>query len=167
MNIVDPKARQHFPRYLLQCGLAVGTIFCILLLLGVVFRGSVVASLGATSFIVFAMPRSGPAKLRPLIGGYAIGIVCGVLASWAAQSSALQPLAFGQNTYVLLLASAAVGLAILGMVVLDCEHPPAAGVALGLVTQPWDARTLVSIAGAVLLLALAKRLLQGVLIDLV
>ena len=67
------------------------------------------------------MPRSRSSQPRPLIGGYAIGVVCGVLASLAARASMVAGAALGQHALRLLLAAGAVGLAMFGMVVLEAE----------------------------------------------
>jgi len=53
-------------RSVIQCGIATVIIFFILLWLDVLLGPSIVASLGATSFIVFAMPGSRAARPRSL-----------------------------------------------------------------------------------------------------
>ena len=60
-----------------------------------------------------------------------------------------------------------VGLLIIVMAVTDTEHPPAAGNVLGMATRTWDPRITVIIVGAVLLLAVVKRILQRHLRDLI
>ena len=61
----------------------------------------------------------------------------------------------------------AVGLAIFVMVITDTEHPPAAGLALGLVlNEACDARVLAVVLIGILALSLAKEVLKPLLIDL-
>jgi len=52
------------------------------------------------------------------------------------------------------------------MVVTNLEHPPAAGVALGLVLNNCEARTVAVVLGGIFLLTLAKELMRSFLMDL-
>ena len=63
-------------------------------------------------------------------------------------------------------AAAAVGLSIFVMVVIDTEHPPAAGTALGLVTEglKWD--PVIAVVAGTLVLAVAHHFLKKYLRDL-
>ena len=49
----------------------------------------------------------------------------------------------------------------------DAEHPPAAGMALGLVINSWDLSSLAVIMMAVVFMAILRRTLLGFMIDLV
>jgi len=153
-------------RYLIQCGLAAGTIFVVLLAVDSVFRTDVVATLGATTCIVFAAPRLRSARLRALLGGYLAGIVSGVawsaLHQWIGPS--LGPLSFYGK---IVFGALAVGSAVMLMLLTSTVHPPAAGMALSLVVSPWDWRTLLFVLSAVLLLSAARHFLSPKLIDLV
>lgn len=112
--------KEHWPNYLIQSLLATFVIFLVLLILSL-RRLVIVASLGATTFIVFAMPNTLSAKPRNIIGGYLVGLACGALFSLVPQIASIHPAIYY---------AAAVGLSIFLMVVIDTEHPPAAGVAL-------------------------------------
>lgn len=61
----------------------------------------------------------------------------------------------------------AVGSAIFLMVVTDTEHPPAAGMSLGLVLNQWDHKTLLFIFVAVIVMAVLRKYLQPYMVDLV
>jgi CBS-domain-containing membrane protein len=166
MRIIDKELDEHLLRYLFQCGLATLTIFLVFLVLDVVLETSIVASLGATCFIVFTMPHSHAAQLRPLLGGYAIGILYGSLGAFAVQRFGVTYIALGEGVRFVLFGSLAVGLTILSMVITSTEHPPAAGMALGLVIESWDVRTILFIFGAIALLVMAKRVFRRWLINL-
>lgn len=60
-----------------------------------------------------------------------------------------------------------IGLLIITMAVTDTEHPPAAGTVPGMATRTWAPRITMIIVGAVLLLAVVKRLLRRYLRDLI
>jgi len=104
--------------YLLQSLLTVLCVFIIVLILGEE-QMVLVSAIGATSFIVFAMPKSVAAQTRNVIGGHLVGLLSGAVFF----CDFLPPV----YRYPLV-----VGLAFFLMVALDVEHPPAAGTALAI-----------------------------------
>jgi len=119
------RIRRGFSRlwlnYLYQSLLATGVIFVILLLLNME-HAVVIASIGATAFIVFTMPRNITAAPRRVIGGHIIGFICGAAFAFIPHSTVL---------VAIIVYSLAVGTTVFLMVALDAEHPPAGGTALG------------------------------------
>lgn len=115
--------------YILQSLLATVTLFIVLLFLTLA-TPVIVAALGATAFVVFAMPKNITAQPRNVVGGHMVGVISGGLC-------ALIFIFFGDNSDFLHLiaASASVGAAIFIMVVTDTEHPPGCSTALGLVVH--------------------------------
>ena len=61
----------------------------------------------------------------------------------------------------------AVGFAIFIMAVTNTEHPPAAGIALGLVINRWDHLTIIYILIAIIWLVSIKLVLRKYLMDLI
>lgn len=157
-----PSAR----RYLLQSLLAGAAIVGIMLALDSILQTAIVTSLGATTFIAFAMPNARPAQPRQLIVGYLVGGLAGVLCCWACRWAPQLWPALDPHTLRIVLAGVAVGLTTWLMVSLHVEHPPAAGFALGLVLDSWTSHTVVFVVGAVLLLSALRLGLRRVLTDL-
>lgn len=153
-------------RYVAQCALAALVIGATMLFLDALLHTEIIATLGATTFILFALPSSYAAQPRALLGGYFWGILTGALCCFLANRLPLPAMVMLSSAQDILFGALAVGLAILGMVVTNTEHPPAAGVALSLVIRPWAMNTLLFVAAAVILLAVAHRALRHVLIDL-
>ena len=122
---------------MLQCGLATGTVLIILLFPNILFHTAILGALGASAFIVFTMPETRSARPRFLIGGYVVGIAVGCFCHMLSRSPWLLPLFLYPERARIVLGALSVGLAIFFMVITDTEHPPAAGVALGLVLNPW------------------------------
>jgi CBS-domain-containing membrane protein len=118
----------------------------------------IIASIGASTFVLFAMPKYPQARDRNLIGGQLIGLTCGSLFSLVPHSS------FYSDVMVDALA---VGLTFLIMVLTDTEHPPAAGTALGMVVVGFSFEIAISVISSVMLLSLIHRCLRRFLIDLV
>lgn len=165
MRVFDEKIKNNIGRYIFQCLLATVTILIILLFLNIFTHTTIIASLGATTFIVFAMPNNPTAKPRNLIGGYLTGIVIGSLSSLLVNSVLLKLII---NSYIIytFFGAVAVGLTILVMVIIDTEHPPAVGLALGLVLSSWNMKIIIILLLAVIFLSIAKYLLRNVLINL-
>jgi len=161
-RLIDDKFRENPAHFLLQSLLAFVVIAAIVLLMGALTRGAVVAALGASAFIVFAMPAHKTASPRNLIGGHLLCMAIGSLCSIPLRLD-LVPVT---EISVGLLGAAAVSLAIFGMVATDTEHPPAAGNALAFAIAPIGLEHALFTAGTVLLLSFVRWALRGWLKDL-
>jgi len=64
--------------YVFQRLFATFAIFIVLLYLGLQ-EAVIIASIGASAFIVFAMPKNIIAKTRNVVGGHIVGLVSGAL----------------------------------------------------------------------------------------
>jgi CBS-domain-containing membrane protein len=158
--------RENLHRYLLQCGLAGFVVLLLLLILDAVTQTVLIAALGASAFIAFAVPRSLHSDFRHLMGGYVVGIASG---GSMALILALIPIAdpIIQHAVVVLFGALAISLAMFTMVVTRTEHPPAAALALGLVLNEWSILTLIVILVGVAALSMIKQLVLPVLLDLI
>ncbi|MBS3764239.1 MAG: HPP family protein [Planctomycetes bacterium] len=151
--------RQHWKNYILQSGLATLVFFVLLFVLDAA-DVLIVASLGSTAFVVFAMPKSLTAQPRNVVGGQMMGLASGALCTLAGAAG-------GENLVLQYsLYSFAVGLSLFLMVVTDTEHPPASGTALGVAMQGVKAKTTLVVVVGAILLALVHHLLRGYLRDL-
>lgn len=158
----DIKVRKQLHRYVFQCALAGGAVFVFLSFLDVIEHTGLVAALGATTFMTFTMPYRVSTRARYIVGGYVVGIIVGVLCSFILQGSLT---GYG-DTGLAAMGALAVAVASLLMVTTNTEHPPAAGIALGLVVQPWTYPTVLFVLASVVFLSLAKHYLKPVMIDL-
>jgi CBS-domain-containing membrane protein len=149
--------RKHWKNYLYQSFLAWLALFVTLLVLNVKESPILVASIGATVFIVFAIPKSITAKPRNMIGGYIVGILTGLTFS----------LFDAGSPYVSYIQySAAVALSIFIMVLTDTEHPPASGLALGFAIYGFLPRSIFVVMISVMIMSLAHNILEPHLKDL-
>jgi len=106
--------RLHWKHCVLQSLFATAAVFVVLCFLSL--RDAVtIASLGASTFIVFAMPDSVTAKPRNVIGGHLVGLFRGFVFSLVDHVAVRASLA----CYAL-----DVGLSIFTLVATDTEHPP-------------------------------------------
>ena len=165
MNYDEHFRLDNFKRYGLQCGLAGLAVLILLLVLDAVTQTVLIASLGASAFIAFAVPRSLHSDPRHLVGGYLVGMISGVamslLESIVATSGAWD------HAVMIIFGALAISLAMFSMVVTRSEHPPAAALALGLVLNEWNLATLFVILSGVILLSVIKQIVLPMLMDLV
>jgi CBS-domain-containing membrane protein len=163
IRLIDEKFRQDPSHFVLQSLLAFVVIAAIVLVMGALTNGAIVAALGASAFIVFAMPAHDTAQPRRLIGGHALCMAVGTLCSIPLRLGLVAPSAVSQG----LLGAAAAAIALFVMVTTETEHPPAAGNALAFAVAPIGLEHALFTLGTVVLLAVVRRLLRGWLRDLV
>jgi len=151
-SIVE-KFKKLWKYYLCQSFLAAIALFIIVLVLGQ-DKMVVISAMGATAFIVFAMPTAASAKTRNVIGGHLVGLASGTIFYFATLPYFLEyPLA--------------VGIAIFVMVALDVEHPPAAGTALAVVINEVSPDVFVTIMASAVILSQCRYYLRHHLKDLI
>ncbi len=157
--------KENVKRYALQCSLAAAVVLILLMVLDAVTQTVLIAALGASVFIAFAVPRSLHSSPRCLIGGYLAGILAG--SAMATLNIALE---FSDvvtaHASMVVFGALATGLAMFLMVVTKTEHPPAAALALGLVLNEWTLLTLVVVIVGVIALSICKQLVLPILMDL-
>ncbi len=166
MKVFDEKFKSNKARYIFQCLLATLCVFVVLLILDAMTDAAVIAALGASSFIAFTMPEAQVSRPRFLIGGYLVGIAAGYVGHHLSLIPWLAQLSIIQERSSVVFGALSVGLAILVMVVTDTEHPPAAGLALGLVLDEYNHRTVAIVLVGLISLSLIKAVLKPVLKDL-
>jgi CBS-domain-containing membrane protein len=149
--------RTHWKYYTLQSLLATVSIGLVLFFL-TLENAVVVASIGASTFIVFAMPKSITSEPRNLIGGHMIGLINGSLFALIPHSTPVLSII----VYAL-----AVGVSIFIMVVVDMEHPPASGTTLGVAIAGFSWSVAIALITAVIVLTLIHRLFKSRIRDLV
>lgn len=162
----DTKIRKHGLRYIFQCGIAGAVIFSVLVAMEYTGQNkAIAASLGSSAFVVFAAPRSYSAKLRSLIGGNIIGILTGALITillGLAYPAAEEGWTMGRMAA----GAMAVAISMFVMSITDTEHPPASGLALGIVLSSWYWSNLLVIVAAVAFLGFVKGFFSSRLLDL-
>jgi CBS-domain-containing membrane protein len=149
--------RLFWKHYLFQSLFATFGIF-IVLLISQLHNLVIVASIGASTFIVFTMPKYITAQPRNLMGGHVVGLLCGTVCSLIPHSSFLSSV---------IVNSIAVGLSIFMMVITDTEHPPASGTALGVVVAGFSLKITIGVMASAIILSLIHHIFKQHLKDLV
>ena len=138
--------------YIIQSLLASIALLVIVLVLGR-DKMVVISAMGATAFIVFALPTAASAQTRNVIGGHLVGLVMGSIFYYTSMPYYVE--------YPLV-----VGIAIFLMVALDVEHPPAAGTALAVVINEVSINVFVTIMISAVVLSQCRYYLRNQLKDL-
>ncbi|MDX1569680.1 MAG: HPP family protein [Xanthomonadales bacterium] len=157
--LMDPVARgrlqTRWKAYLFAAVLSGLTLSVTYLLLGQANQ-VVIASLGATAFVVFAMPKSRAARTASTIGGQMLGLLCGGLAGLVPHESQLA---------AALVYGLAVGICSLLMLTTRYKHPPAAGTALGIAVTGIDVAAAITVIGSVFLISTLRIVTLSLLQD--
>lgn len=151
--VLRAKFKKLWKYYIIQSLLAATSLFILSLLFGK-DKMVIISAMGATSFIIFALPKTVSARMRNVIGGHITGLICGAIF-------------FVDYLPLHLRYSAAVGLAIFIMVALDLEHPPAAGTALAVVVHQVSFDAILIIILSSVILSMIHYYLKGFLKDLI
>jgi len=152
-DTIITKFKNLWKYYLLQSLLAATVLFVLAVILGE-DRIVSISAVGATAFIVFAMPKSVSAQTKHVIGGHLVGFTAGAVTCLTVLPSPVEY-------------AVAVGIAIFLMVALDVEHPPAAGTALAVVTNEVSFNVFVALMLTAVVLTQCRYYLRGFLKDLV
>jgi len=147
--------------FLLQSILATAVIFIVLLYLNIKDDTAIIASIGATTFVVFAIPNNTTAAARNVIGGHIVGLACGSLCALVPHQQFAEPtMAYS------LVCAAAVGLTMFAMVTTDTEHAPAAGTALAVAIKGFSLNVTIAVLASAVILSLVRHVFRNSLKDL-
>lgn len=152
--------RSYWKYFVFQSLLAAASVYLVLMILNP-DEAVIIASLGATAFVVFALPEKFTAQPRNVIGGHIVGLLCGLLGSGLLEILPVRSDPIENAIYAL-----AVGLSMFIMVISDTEHPPAAGTALGVATKGFSLHVIAGVLLFSILLSLIRWLLRNRLRDL-
>lgn len=166
LAIIDPQFRRQPRHYFVQSGLAIIAMFAVLLFVDSFSDAALVAALGASVVIIFVHPTSKLGAPRALVGGHLLGLLVGSVFSLILFAPPVSAFLEGMQALRDLALAASVGAVIVLMAITDTEHPPAGGTVLGMSTRVFDPSIFAIIIGAVIVLAVTKRVLRRYLRDL-
>ncbi len=150
---IGEKFKKLWKYYLWQSFLATVALFILVLVLDK-DKMVVISAMGATAFIVFAMPNAASAHSRNVIGGHLVGLILGTIFFFVEMPYFFEyPLVVGISIFV--------------MAALDVEHPPAAGTALAVLINEVSPDVSIIIIAAAIILSLCHYYLRHYLKDLV
>ncbi len=136
--LFDKNLKPRIKNPVFQCTLATLCLIIILLVQNALFSEAIVVSVASTAFSIFVFPDSIASTPRRVIGGQIVAILAGSLIFIILHLPSVESAAADAQLVQSIAAALAVGLGLLLMVATNTEHPPAAGVALGIVIDPWQ-----------------------------
>lgn len=154
-EIAKQRFFQKWRPYLIASALCSITLATTFLLLGTENQ-LIVASVGASAFVVFAMPRSRAAQTTATIGGQLIGLLSGSLAAFIPHETAMTSA---------MVHAVAVGLCCFLMLATRYRHPPAAGTALGISVVGIHAGAVFLVIGAAIIMSAIRIMVLSLLTD--
>lgn len=158
--------REIFWNLIWQVALAVGFMTLVLLVLGYFAQSPIIWAVGAgalaaSSFLVFAAPKSPVSRPSHIVCGYAIGMFTGLLLHYVLTQ--LYGILLHHETMFVhdknifwIAASLALGLSIILMVIFDKTHPPAVGMSIVLVLDIRHYFIILVLFGCAVILALLR-----------
>ncbi len=170
--MLNAKFKHNKAPFIFQTLLVTLITFVVVIALGNVSQAVILgaigaSSLGASTFISFSMPDSPAAEPWHMIFSYLIGLITGVLFFCICHYFGHIQHLLSADTVFEVGAALAVGCTMLLMVLLNVEHPPAAGLALGIVLDQWSFWTLVVIFLTAVMITLLKEFLRPWLTPLI
>lgn len=154
--LLSRRFKENWVNYVWQ-SLAAGLVsFVVIWVFSELIGLIILASIGSTFFTVFALPNNRTAQPRNVIGSYLICVLIGLACCFIPSASISGGIAVGTAAFL--------------MVITDTEHPPAAGIALGMALSPSIQLNLTGAVLAVIAAVLAsvlKRILAPWLKDLI
>ncbi len=164
--LFDKNLRPRLKNYVFQCSLATLSLVVILLVQNTLFSAAIVVSIASTAFTVFVFPDSIVSTPRRVIGGQIVAILSGSLLFAILHVPAIESAAADAQMVTNVAAALAVGLGIMLMVATNTEHPPAAGVALGIIIDPWQWSAITFVLIGALALSAIRAILRPKMINL-
>jgi CBS-domain-containing membrane protein len=158
MRLIDANLKGNVIQYILQCIIATAALMLVLFYMDIGLDTTIVASIGATSFIIFTMPNTKRAKAFYILGGYAVGTLVGVVAN----TVLLMELGVPIN----ILGALTVGISMFIMVITNTEHPPASALALAIAINGYTSKSIIFVYGVAISLLMIKWILRKWLINL-
>ncbi len=181
MSLIDPEFEINPWPYIGQISIAGMFMMFIFAAFDLYTETALIAALASSAFIAYTVPNSHATDLRPMIGGYAVGMGVGIVFSLMHSNPYLaNGLESGMNSMLNLIGLSASPRSTLAffaflsfmssafiMAATDTEHAPAVAIAVGLIINRWDLSTLLFIFIGILFLALSKKAFEKWMVDLI
>ena len=164
--LLDPKFRHRYKQYFLQAFLAFVAMAIILLFVDSLSSAAIAAGLGSTVVGIFINPNGATARLRAMVGGHTMALLLGSVFSFILFAGSIETFTADHSQFHALIMALSVGLLLLVMAITDTEHPPAAGIVIGMASREWTPEVFGAILGALGLLAVVKLVVRRHLRDL-
>ena len=157
-HLIDPVFFKKRSRYFFQSILA-STALLIVLIIGDNFaQGAIIAGIAGTTALISFAPHSYAANTRRVVGGHFLSVLVGSLSIFLLSLFSVDYNS-ASELIIYLNSSISIGILIILMGVLNCEHAPSAGCLLGLTYGGVDVNSVAFIMSSAIVLSLIRMLL--------
>jgi CBS-domain-containing membrane protein len=157
-HLIDPVFFKKRSRYFFQSILA-STALLIVLIIGDNFaQGAIIAGIAGTTALISFAPHSYAANTRRVVGGHFLSVLVGSLSIFLLSLFSVDYNS-ASEWIIYLNSSISIGVLIILMGVLNCEHAPSAGCLLGLTYGGVDLNSVAFIMSSAIVLSLIRMLL--------
>ena len=157
-HLIDPVFFKKRSRYFFQSILA-STALLIVLIIGDNFaKGAIIAGIAGTTALISFAPHSYAANTRRVVGGHFLSVLVGSLSIFLLSLFSVDYNS-ASELIIYLNSSISIGILIILMGVLNCEHAPSAGCLLGLTYGGVDVNSVAFIMSSAIVLSLIRLLL--------
>ena len=141
-------------------------LLAVLLFADSLSNAAIAAGLASSVVIIFINPSNRTARIRSVVGGHGVALAVGSIFAVILFAGPVEGFLDTASWLRVFSYALVVGLGLLVMAVTNTEHPPAAGIAIGMTSREFDWAVFGSIIGAVIVLAVLKLVLRSHLRDL-
>ena len=157
-HLIDPVFFKKRSRYFFQSILA-STALLIVLIIGDNFaQGAIIAGIAGTTALISFAPHSYAANTRRVVGGHFLSVLVGSLSIFLLSLFSVDYNS-ASELIIYLNSSISIGILIILMGVLNCEHAPSADCLLGLTYRGVDVNSVAFIMSSAIVLSLIRLLL--------
>ena len=130
-HLIDPIFFKKRSRYFFQSVIASIALFLVLIVGDNIARGAIIAGIAGTAALISFAPHSYAASTRRVVGGHTLSVLVGFSSIFLLSLFSIDYNS-APEIIIYLNSSICIGILIILMGILNCEHAPSAGCLLGL-----------------------------------
>ena len=157
-HLIDPIFFKKRSRYFFQSVIASIALFLVLIVGDNIARGAIIAGIAGTTALISFAPHSYAASTRRVVGGHTLAVLVG---SFSIFLLSLFSIDYNSASEIIIYlnSSICIGILIILMGILNCEHAPSAGCLLGLTYGGVDFNSVAFIILSAIILAFIRIIL--------
>tara|TARA_Y100001958_G_scaffold14205_1_gene8695 strand:- start:2690 stop:3220 length:531 start_codon:yes stop_codon:yes gene_type:complete len=157
-HLIDPIFFKKKFRYIFQSFLASIALMVVLLIGDNIAQGAIIAGIAGTAALISFAPHSYASSTRRVVGGHLLSVIVGGSSIFLISLFSIDYTS-ASNLIIYINSSICIGILIILMGILNCEHAPAAGCLLGLTYSGIDLNSVAFIIFSAAILSLIRIIL--------
>ena len=157
-HLIDPIFFKKKFRYIFQSFLASIALMVVLIIGDNIAQGAIIAGIAGTAALISFAPHSYASSTRRVLGGHLLSVIVGGSSIFLISLFSIDYTS-ASNLIIYINSSICIGILIILMGILNCEHAPAAGCLLGLTYSGIDLNSVAFIIFSAVILSLIRIIL--------